>query len=82
VTPFLAGQYLQVRGESGIGSSSEFFYGGGVEAWVHFSETLSLTSWYSYLNNESRPTVSISEDVHGEHMYYAGMVVRFGARRR
>lgn len=82
LSPFAAGQYLQIVDEAGTGSDNPFFYGGGFEGWLHFSDALSLNTWYSYLNNESRPSVSISEDVHGEHMFFAGMVLRFGGTRR
>lgn len=82
LTPFVAGQFARILEEDGIGSDEKFFYGGGAEAWIHVSEALSLNSWYSYLNNESRPSVSITRDIHGEHMFYAGVVLRFGGRRR
>ena len=82
VSPFVQGQYVQAVGEDGAGGGDEFFYGGGAEAFLHFSDIISLNAWYSYLNNESRPSVSIQDDIHGEHMFYAGMILRFGGSRR
>ena len=58
------------------------FFGGGAEMWLNFSDALSLNAWYSYLNNESRPPVSTTEDVYGEHMFFVGMVLRFTGVRR
>ena len=46
------------------------------------SEEVSLHGWYSYLNNEARPSVSIQEDLRGQHMFYLGGVLRFGGTRR
>jgi hypothetical protein len=81
LTPFVLAQYSRVAAESG-GSTKEFFFGGGAETYLHFSDSISLHAWYSYLDNESRPPIAIDEDVHGEHMFYVGMVCRFGAQRR
>lgn len=82
VTPFAQGQYSRLLEEDGTSSSKEFFFGGGIETWVHFSESVSLHGWYSYLDNDSRPSIRIDEDVHGEHMFYLGMALRIGATRR
>lgn len=82
VTPFAHAQYARVSNEDGIGSDDELFFGGGLEAALHFSESFSALAWYSFLDNEARPTVRIDEDRHGEHMFFIGGVVRFGATRR
>ncbi|MGE3172263.1 MAG: hypothetical protein AB7O97_06515 [Planctomycetota bacterium] len=82
VTPFVHGQFVRILQEDGVGSDKETFFGAGVETWLHFSESVSFTAWYSFLDNESRPTVSISEDLHGEHMFFAGFVLHFGGQRR
>lgn len=82
IAPFVQLQYTQVLQEDGQGSDKLFFFGGGAEAWLNFSENLSLNAWYSYLNNESRPPVSVSQDVYGEHMFFVGMVLRFTGVRR
>ena len=82
LSPFVAGQFARILEEDGIGSDEKFFYGGGAEAYLHFSDAVSINAWYSYLNNESRPSVSIKQDLHGEHMFYAGIVLRFGGNRR
>jgi hypothetical protein len=81
LSPFVAGQFTHIQGEGGASAENKFFYGGGAEMWLHFSDMFSANAWYSYLNNESRPSVSISEDLHGEHMFWAGLVARFGAKR-
>ena len=82
VTPFAAVQYSNVKGQFGSGSTKEFFFGGGLEAWLHFSEAVSLHGWYSFLNNENRPSIRVDKDVHGESMFYLGMVLRIGGARR
>ena len=45
-------------------------------------QSLSMHAWYSYVDNENRPSVSIAEDLRGENMFYLGMVLRLGASRR
>ena len=82
VSPFGHLQYVQAVAENGSGGDDEFFLGGGAEAFVHLGENVSLNAWYSYLDNESRPSVSIQKDIHGEHMFYAGMILRLGGSRR
>lgn len=82
LTPFFEGQYSKTLEEDGFGSNKDFFFGGGVETYLHFSDSLSLHAWYSFVDNENRPSVSIDEDLHGEHMAYIGMVLRLGATRR
>jgi hypothetical protein len=82
LSPFVQGQYSQVLGEDGGASTRKFFFGAGVETYIHFSDSISLHGYYSFVDNESRPSIKIDEDVHGEHMFYLGMVVRFGATRR
>ena len=82
IAPFVQLQYTQVLEEDGQGSDKLFFFGGGAEMWLNFSDALSLNAWYSYLNNESRPPVSTTEDVYGEHMFFVGMVLRFTGVRR
>lgn len=82
LTPFVQGQYSRIVGDSGSNSDNEFFFGGGVEAFLHFNSSISLHGWYSYLDNESRPSIRVNEDMHGEHMFYLGVVMRFGGQRR
>lgn len=81
-TPFANVQYSRTLKQDGLGSSKDFFLGGGAEAYIHFSQTLSMHAWYSFVENENRPSVSINEDLRGEHMVYVGMVLRLGASRR
>lgn len=81
-TPFGVVQYSRVLDELGEGSSKDFFFGGGVETYVHFGQNVSMHAYYSYVDNEQRPTIRIDEDVRGENMFYLGMVLRFGATRR
>jgi hypothetical protein len=68
--------------ETGFDSTKDFFFGGGVESYWHLGDSISLHGWYSYLDNENRPSIRIDRDVHGEHMFYLGMVVRFASTRR
>jgi len=82
LAPFFNLQYVHIESESGAGTDTKTFIGAGAEGWLHFSDTVSLNAWYSYLDNESRPPVSSSRDLHGQHMFFAGMVLRFGAMRR
>jgi len=81
-TPFVHAQYLRILDETGQNADSKLFFGGGLETWLHFSEAVSVNAWYSFLDNESRPSVSINEDLHGQHMFFAGLVLRFGGKRR
>lgn len=81
LTPFANVQYSRTSKQDG-GATKDFFLGGGVETYVHFSESLSLHAWYSFVENENRPSVSIEEDLRGEHMWFVGMVLRLGASRR
>lgn len=82
LTPFLHGQFSRVLGEDGITATKDFFLGGGAETYIHFSESMSLHGWYSFLDNENRPSIRVDEDVRGQHMFYLGFVLRFGASRR
>lgn len=82
ISPYAHGQFVRILDEDGSSSSKKFFVGFGAEAWLHFSESVSMNAWYSYLDNESRPSVSITEDLHGQHMFFVGMVLRFGSQRR
>lgn len=80
-TPFVNVQYSRTEKLDG-GANKDFFLGGGAETYVHFSQELSLHAWYSFVENENRPSVSIEEDIRGEHMWFVGMVLRFGGSRR
>ena len=82
ITPFANVQYSNTRRQNGLGSSQDFFLGGGAETYVHLGESLSLHAWYSFVENENRPSVRIDKDIRGEHMFYVGMVLRIGGRRR
>lgn len=82
VAPFVQGQYSHLLDESGSSSSREFFVGGGAESYYHINDAFSVHGLYSYIDNESRPSIRVDEDVHGEHMFYLGLVMRFGGQRR
>ena len=82
LTPYVQGQYSRLLKEDGFGSTKDFFFGAGVETWMHFSDALSLHAYYSWLDNENRPSIRIDEDLHGQQMFYVGMVLRLGATRR
>ncbi|MEZ5964079.1 MAG: hypothetical protein R3F56_09565 [Planctomycetota bacterium] len=77
ITPFLAGQYVRVLRETGSGADTKAFFGGGLDARFDAGDAFSLFLNYSYLNNESRPTVSPSRDTLGEHQLFAGVEIRF-----
>ncbi len=77
IQPIAKGQYVTAVDEQGTNSSSEFFYGLGVKMELSFSEGFALLLDYSYLNNESRPPVSVSEDTFGEHQLFTGVRLRF-----
>ncbi len=82
LTPFVVGQYSRVLEEDGFSSDREFFFGGGADMWIHFSDQVSLQASYSYVDNENRPSIRIDEDVHGQQIFYLGMALRFGSSRR
>ena len=82
VTPFGHVQYSRVLKETGDSSSKDAFVGAGLESYIHLGDSLSVHGWYSFLDNDSRPSIRIDEDVHGEHMFYLGLVLRIGASRR
>jgi hypothetical protein len=77
VTPFVAAQYVRVLRESGAGADNEVFFGGGLDARFDAGSNLSLFLEYSYLDNESRPTISPTKDTLGEHQLFTGVEVRF-----
>ncbi len=81
VTPFFQAQYSRLLDETGFSSDKELFFGGGAESYLHFSDSLSLHAWYSYVDSENRPSIRIDEDVHGQSMFFLGMVLRLGASR-
>ena len=82
LTPFVHGQYSRLRTADGFSSTSDLFFGGGLETYIHFSDAISLHGWYSYLDNDSRPSIRVDRDLHGQHMFYLGMVLRLGTSRR
>lgn len=82
LTPFFQARYSRLLDEDGFDSSKEFFFGGGAELYWHWSDSLSLHSWYSFVDNDNRPSIRVDGDVRGEHMFHLGMVLRFGATRR
>ena len=82
LTPYFAAQFSRLLDEDGFSSSKDWFFGGGVETYVHFSQQLSLHAWWSWIDNENRPSIRIDEDVHGQQMAYVGMVLRLGGTRR
>ena len=43
---------------------------------------MALRAYWSYLDNDNMPSIRIDRDVHGEQMFYVGMMVRIGAVRR
>ena len=80
--PFGKLQWVRTLDESGFSNSSDFFYGGGANLGYEIGDNFSLLGEYSYLTNESREPVSTSKDTFGEHRFFAGVEVRFGAQRK
>lgn len=78
LTPFAQLQYLQTLRESGVGSSKEFFYGGGVHMGLMLGNSIELIGDYSYLTNPARAPVTTDEDITGEHQFFVGIEVTFG----
>jgi hypothetical protein len=82
VAPYGQLQYSRTLTEDGFGSSKNFFLGGGVESTLNLGEAVALRACWSYLDNDNMPSIRIDRDVHGEQMFYVGMMVRIGAVRR
>lgn len=82
LAPFVQGQFSRTLSLDGFSSNKNLFYGGGAEFYLHLADPLSLHGWYSYLDNENRPSIRIDQDLRGEHMFYLGMVLRLGMTRR
>jgi hypothetical protein len=81
LAPLAKGQWLRLLDQNGAGNDQHFFFGGGLNLRWDFGDALSLLADYSYLTNESREPISTSEDTFGEHRFFIGMEVRFGAER-
>ncbi|MEM7199599.1 MAG: hypothetical protein AAF628_04995 [Planctomycetota bacterium] len=81
VEPFAQLQFLRIVDEAGLGTDQETFFGGGVNARFDFGDGLSLVGEYSFLENESRPPVSVTDDTFGEHRFFFGLEVRFAGQR-
>jgi hypothetical protein len=43
---------------------------------------VAVRALWSYVDNDNRPSIRVDRDVHGEQMFYVGMMVRLGAVRR
>jgi len=82
VTPFVQGQFSRVPKEFGLSTRKKLFFGAGVESYFHLSDMFSVHGFYSFLDNEVRESIRIDEDVHGQHLFYLGLVMRFGSTGR
>ena len=82
VRPYGKGQYLQILNEAGTASNKKLFWGAGLDMVYAFGDNLALVGYYSYLGNESRPPVSVSEDTFGEHRFFVGLEVRLMAQQK
>lgn len=82
VTPLGMAQWSRSLKEDGRGRSQQLFFGGGVRSRYDMNELFSLYAEYTFLDNESRPPVSPSEDTFGKHQFLAGVEMRFGAVKR
>lgn len=78
LTPLAKFQFLQTVNENGVGRADDFFFGAGAKIRYDVNEWLSFYADYSYLENESRPSVSLNEDHYGSHQFAFGGEFRFG----
>jgi hypothetical protein len=76
--PFFQGQFLKILDDTGVHKDQKFFAGGGLELDLLISKQVTMNFWYSFLDNESRPPVNTSNDDHGQHMFFAGVILHFG----
>lgn len=81
LTPFGQLQYTKTADESGLGSGDDFWFGGGARFRFDLSDQITVLGDYSYLNNANRPSISYDQDVFGEHQFFVGAEVRFGASK-
>jgi hypothetical protein len=82
VAPYGQVQYSRTLTEDGFGASKNFFLGGGVESVWNLGDAVAVRALWSYVDNDNRPSIRVDRDVHGEQMFYVGMMVRLGAVRR
>ena len=82
LTPYAKGQLVKILDSSGLGMEQKLFYGGGLSMGYDAASNLTFLLDYSYLSNESREPVSATADTYGEHRFFVGLNVRFGAARK
>jgi len=82
LTPGLRGQWIRIFDELATSKDSKVFFGGQVELRADFGESFALILEYSYLSNESRRPVSLSDDTTGQHRLFFGFEFRPYLRRR
>ena len=82
LTPYAKGQLVKILDSSGLGTDQKLFYGGGLSMGYDAASNLTFLLDYSYLSNESREPVSATADTYGEHRFFVGLNVRFGAARK
>ena len=80
LTPAFKGEWVRILDEFGTSTKSKTFIGFGLRAELDLSNAATVIADYSYLGNESRPPVSISEDTFGEHQLFASLRLRFGGK--
>jgi hypothetical protein len=80
--PFAQLQYTKILDQNGVTSSEEFFWGGGINMALIFSQNMALVLEYSYVDNPSRDHASLANDFYGEHQLFFGMDVSFGSGYR
>ncbi len=80
ITPKAALQYVRTLNASGVGSSEDYFYGGGLDLAFGVGGGMAVVARYSFLNNPSRPPVSFNEDLYGEHQFFVGLDMIFGGQ--
>jgi hypothetical protein len=81
LTPFGHLQYTRTPDVSGSNASDDFWFGGGIRGRFDLGDVMSVLGEYSYLSNPNRPSVSWQDDLSGEHQFFIGAELRFGASR-
>ncbi len=81
IAPEVRGQWIKSHTEDGFGTETDIFYGAGADLRYDFGEAFRLVADYSYLTNQYQAPVSAQDDIYGEHSWFVGMEIDFGAAR-
>lgn len=75
-TPGVRAQWVRIDDQFATTTDDKFFFGAQTALRADFSENFALALEYSFLNNESRRPVSLSNDSLGEHRLWFGFEFR------